>query len=346
MRLHTGFNRRSFLIIVAILILGATITFLYFHYLSPRALQLQTTPYQLPDPVASLAVSPDGTYLAVADDAFEESRIRCWNFKNGRDEPPFQGAGSPLFALACSPDSRFLAGGSDDGYLIIWKIATKEVYWKIQLHNTMIYDLVFSPTESTIVTSGHDAKIVICDYLRKQVIKVKEWEASVSSLAFTNDGSRLAFVVYPSSIYILTIKTQETGFLFSAGSCEVRSLVFASMDRVLIAGTNSGQVLFWSCGEKRIVATGETRSGSVNDLAVSKNHKWIALGCGGPGFFGHPPGHIEIWDLSSYEFVSRQKAHTKWVTQVVWSSDGQQLVSGGFEGEVHLWTSLLTRKTP
>lgn len=85
--------------------------------------------------IYSLAFSPDEKYLATG---LTEPYIKIWDFKNNKvaaqyDYNPFIKISNlfyvgepdsiypPIKAIAFSPDGRFVAGGNDDGSVIIWE---------------------------------------------------------------------------------------------------------------------------------------------------------------------------------------------------------------------------------
>ena len=67
---------------------------------------------------------------------------------------------------------------------------------------------------------------------------------------------------------------------------------------------------------------------SVEIIAFSKNDK-IAAGC--------VNGTIRFWDLHSIDTSKTLRRHTGRVGSVVFSPNGEYLVSGGWDGDVHLW---------
>lgn len=72
--------------------------------------------------VDSLAISPDGKWLATAKSG-GDGGASIWNAVNGRwrFNPEHKG---PVNAVTFSPDSKWLASGSDDGYVRIFNVAT------------------------------------------------------------------------------------------------------------------------------------------------------------------------------------------------------------------------------
>lgn len=74
----------------------------------------------------SLAVSPDGRYLASADGRSLTSAndadwdVRVWDLLAGRQVRQFLGHRGPINGVVFSPDSKRLASASDDGTILVW----------------------------------------------------------------------------------------------------------------------------------------------------------------------------------------------------------------------------------
>ena len=69
--------------------------------------------------IESLALSPDGTLLAIGG-TWPEQCIQIWNVEAGVLIVEFSGHKSDVESVAFSPDSTILASGSYDGTILLW----------------------------------------------------------------------------------------------------------------------------------------------------------------------------------------------------------------------------------
>jgi WD40 repeat protein len=71
--------------------------------------------------VLALAISPDGHTLAVA---IRDNTIRLVDVPSRRESSVLGAADSTVYAMAFTPDGRFLVSGSDDRRVTLWDLQT------------------------------------------------------------------------------------------------------------------------------------------------------------------------------------------------------------------------------
>jgi WD40 repeat protein len=72
-----------------------------------------------PFPGHGVAWSPDGAMLALAQEG-DDSLIRLWDMRTGREHPPLRGGSYSVYAVAFSPDGKMLAAVYKNGCLKLW----------------------------------------------------------------------------------------------------------------------------------------------------------------------------------------------------------------------------------
>jgi WD40 repeat protein len=116
--------------------------------------------------VISLAYSPDGKILAVAD---AEPNVTLWDTGTwkeiGKIPNPEE---STVDSLAFIQGGKFLAGGLDDKTIRIWEMPSGKLHSTLQGHSRAVKFLASSPDGKTLASGGPDGEIRLWDPSSRQ----------------------------------------------------------------------------------------------------------------------------------------------------------------------------------
>jgi WD40 repeat protein len=68
-----------------------------------------------------------------------------------------------IYAAACSPDGKTLAGGCSDGAVKLWDIATGRELATLEGHTAAVYTVTFAPDGRALATGGEDFTLRLWD---------------------------------------------------------------------------------------------------------------------------------------------------------------------------------------
>ena len=115
--------------------------------------------------VRTLAISPDGKYLAGGSDA---GGVYLWDLENDfAEETLYVKKGSAVHSLVFNNKGNVLAFGNAEGDILLWDIKNSEEIKKLTEHSTVVSDLSFSPDDKLLASTSYDgtAKVWVMDYL-------------------------------------------------------------------------------------------------------------------------------------------------------------------------------------
>ncbi len=110
----------------------------------------------LDDLARSIAISPDGKYLALG---FRNGSIQIWDAQNFTVKHDLTQSHQQVWSLAFDPRSQVLASGGAETNLCLWDVATGNLISQPSSHQNSIYALTFSAEGETLVTAGADGII-------------------------------------------------------------------------------------------------------------------------------------------------------------------------------------------
>jgi WD40 repeat protein len=244
-----------------------------------------------------MAISPAKKILAEPLDALT---IGLWNLETGECFQKLRGASQTVEWLRFSPQGKALiAVGKDERTLSLWEIATGK---QRSLHSPEpihVYSLVFSADEKNLAGFREDHRNL---YL---------WDLNKEN-GFTSVRTETAIP-----------------FVFPAADDFIHSRDFAfSPDSCLIAVLEDRAVRLWDLATTRPIASLSREWGCHPPLAFSRDSKilitrvWDAL---------------HFWNWAAGQILPVAVGHSSAVTHLVFSGDGQKVVSGATDGRVFVW---------
>lgn len=261
------------------------------------------------DPVTALAVSPDGSLLAVGD---KTGSIRTYDhsddvtyFRRGKH-------GGPISCLAWTlTPTRFLSG-NDDGTIQLWDAASGECLQVYFGHAGAVTSIVCLPSGQGFVSGGKDTTLRI-------------WSFS--------DGSALE---NPALEYEDSEDEDPTPFLTPS------NYVAVAQNGLLLVTANSTTVVTTQLKPvskyKIQVRSDHDR---VTDVAINPSGSRLLIGSiyrrWDEREFDEVGGVVSVWDTMRQEQIARLTGHTLGVTSVAISSDGSRGISGSRDGTLNFW---------
>ena len=283
------------------------------------------------DDAMCVAFSADGTTLAVGH---RSGWVSLCAQGHADTVARWKAGNEPLAALAMSPDGRTLAALDTEGRLHLGDpgqpAASRTLVPGIRGPSVAADVLAFSPDGEVLAAGGSDGVIRLWDLdADAPPREIRAHEKTIETLAFSPDGSQIA-----SGSWDLTVRTWDRG------TGEPLAQVRCQRDRIrgIALGYRDGWIASCSSDRRSVslwdVDRGEHLAELGHDLY---NADGMAFSPDGRAIVVADWNGIRRWSTTTAAARREDRGHHKDVRDLVFSGDGERLVSAGEDGDIWVW---------
>jgi WD40 repeat protein len=300
-----------------------------------------------------LIFSADSRLLATADGGngltgWRAGDVLVWDVARGQEavalrgghlrsaQHPEDGAAS---CAAFSPDGRFLASGSRDATVRLWRLRDGQNVNVLAGHEGRVRSVAFSPDGRWLASGGLDHTIRLWELVgagdqlsARPVAVLRGHTGPVRSIAFSPDGTRLASTGTDLTVRLWNITGSPRAMAVFRGHRQPGTAVAFSPDgQTVVSGSEDAEIRLWRVAagpdqEPRIL---RGHLGRVFSMAIAPDGRTLAS--------ASADYTVKLWNLATLREVATLKSHEDFVFSVAFSPDGNTLASGSSDRTVRLW---------
>ena len=272
--------------------------------------------------IESVAFSADGNTIASCGG----NNIHLWDSHTNQLLKTLIGHTESVNSIVFSPDGNTIASASDDRTIRLWNVSTREHIKTLMAHADSVSRVVFSSSGETIASAGNDRTVRLWNANTGELLKTFTGHTeNVNAIAFSPDGNTIV---------------SGSGRLVYRGERED-------------VGTCVGQgIRLWNAHTGELLKILKGHTSVVNSVVFSPDGNTIASASGhwcGYESKASAGEEIRLWNAHTGELLKTLKGHKDVVSSVVFSPDGNLIVSGDWydwdgylssgtwSGEIRVW---------
>ena len=270
--------------------------------------------------IQTVEFSPvDASLIASAG---SDNTIKLWNLQDNTTTT-LTGHTDQINAVAFSPNGQFLVSGGNDQVLKLWDVHDKQNIVTL-VHivpgggPSKIKSVAFSPNGQILASAGYKS-IKLWDVDNWIEIATYPHDDWVHSIVFSPNGQFLA-AVDGKRMKIWDVKKQEVIARLEGDINWIGAIAFSPDSQTFASAGSEGKIKLWSTSNWEVIRNIKDFA-SVSDLAFSPDGKRLASA-------GYA---VNLWSVENGQNINMFTEHTGWVMEVVFSTDGATVVSGGLD---------------
>jgi WD40 repeat protein/serine/threonine protein kinase len=236
--------------------------------------------------------------------------------------------GGQVFAIAFSPDGKFLASAGIGPDIKIWDVASGNIIARLPEKTPRVSSIAFSPDGKWLTAANFSNEIELWDVgTWKLKGKLPGHASRVNSISYSPDGKRLASAGADPKAQIWD---SSTGRVLELPGHEgfVRAIAFnPAGDRVATTCYDGKLRIFDAQTGKLLEAL--TLAARPHGLAFSPDGGSLAV-----GLQNHS---VKVWDTQNWKERLTLWGHRDYVRTVAFSPDSKRIVSAGQDNQINVW---------
>jgi WD40 repeat protein len=295
--------------------------------------------YAAPALISSLALSPDGSLLAVA--GYHE--VLLHKSDGSAVVARLVGESPKIESIAFSPDGKLLAVAAGApavfGEVQIWNVAEQKEIFARRISLDSIYGISFSPDSTRIAFGGADKSVRVLNVADgAEIMRFDNHSDWVFRTTFTMDGKRLLSGSRDRAMKLINVengqfiddinKLLEPVLCFSRHPKQDQIVYGGELGNTRIYKISDNQGRTAANNDNNLIKEFERQPGPVYSVAFSPDGNQVAIGSIG--------SEVKIFKTDG-ALATSLKGHEGGVFAIAWHPAKPEIFTAGYEGKLRIF---------
>jgi WD40 repeat protein/serine/threonine protein kinase len=272
--------------------------------------------------IMDVAFAPDSTAVYTASN---DSEVRRWSMETGVGQPIIT-HDREVVAVAVSPDGRFVASGSKDRTARLWSSDNPDASRVIAEHDGELTEVAFDRQGLLLATASTDGTVQLVVLATGSERKLAGHTGPIYALSFSPSGEELLTAGEDHSARLWRVADGTQIATFVGHDNAVFHAQFLDENQI-VTGSDDGGVRLWHVRRPDTPELLTRHAAAITALDVHRDRVASAS----------VDNDMRIVELVQRTMVEFDPPAAVWSLAFV--ADGEQLVTGSFDGSARLWSS-------
>jgi WD40 repeat protein len=259
-----------------------------------------------------------------------DGKVLRWNLDDKKQNLQVISSGTEIVeVLSVSPDAGWLACGGSNSVIRLIPLKENSIGYDLKGHTGKIKSLVFSFDGKYLYSASLDGKVLKWDLSARTSKNVNTDLLQINSIDISSNGNYVAGVSNDGKVLVWDPEKTTNTFRIETTGKVIKTVRFKPNENTLAIGYTDGYVELWDISSKEKISEIKAHTGEVNDIRF--NNKYFQMAT------ASSDRTLKLWDTRDLTTPPASLTDNEGFVMVMeFSSDGQLIVSGTYEGPTNL----------
>ncbi len=297
----------------------------------------------------AVAVDASSRYVVTGSGALygARGRVAIWDLWSGRKIRTLGAPQREIWAVAVSPDDRYVLSGGGDSMIKVWDRISGRLAWNLtSSFSETITAVAVHPSGHVVISGSNWGAVRIWAFTEPRRVRILQGQLAVpvTAVAISADDRYVVAGDQDGRIYIRDLASGRLIRTLQGHARAVSGLAITPDGQWIVSGSEDGTVYVWALPSGRWVRMLPAPVDHVHTLITSPDGRYVFVG--GTDFhmrtrFGKI-GVISAWDLNTGQQVwtfatGPSYPLPSYPLALAISADGTWLVVGNANGTIGVW---------